>query len=73
MQKDFYFGLSSRIARWKLNTAFEKWLSLKADASSFWKKYIFTIIVSLTTNTMWGGKNGSKSYFQPYSYKSNNG
>lgn len=38
MQKDYYFGLSSRIARWKLNTPFEKWLSLKADASSFWKK-----------------------------------
>ena len=38
MQKDIYFGMSSRIARWKLNTPFEKWLSQKADTSSFWKR-----------------------------------
>lgn len=36
--KDKYFGISPRIARWKLDTPFENWLSFKADKSEFWKK-----------------------------------
>lgn len=38
MNKDKYFGISSRIARWKIDTPFENWLSCKADKSEFWKK-----------------------------------
>ena len=42
MNKDKYFGISSRIARWKLNNPFENWLGYKADSSEFWKKmYVF--------------------------------
>ena len=36
--KDRYFGISPRIAKWKINTPFENWLSHKADYSEFWKK-----------------------------------
>lgn len=35
---DKYFGLSPRIARWKINTPLENWLSRKADFSDFWKR-----------------------------------
>lgn len=35
---DKYFGLSPRIARWKIDTPVENWLSRKADTSEFWKK-----------------------------------
>ena len=38
MDKDKYFGLSPRIARWKLNSPLENWLGEKADNSDFWKK-----------------------------------
>lgn len=38
MDKDKYFGLSPRIARWKLDTPLENWLGEKADKSEFWKK-----------------------------------
>lgn len=42
MKKDKYFGLSSRIAKWKIDNVFENWLSFKADNSEFWKRiYIF--------------------------------
>ncbi len=34
---DKYFGMSPRIARWKIDTPFENWLSYKADSSEFWK------------------------------------
>ena len=37
MNKDRYFGQSPRIARWKINNAFENWLSYKADNSVFFK------------------------------------
>lgn len=37
MNKDKYFGLSKRIARWKLDNPLENWLSYKADESDFWK------------------------------------
>ena len=37
-RKDRYFGMSPRIARWKLDTPFENWLGYKADKSEFWKK-----------------------------------
>ena len=36
--KDRYFGISPRIARWKIDTPLENWLSHKADNSEFWKK-----------------------------------
>ena len=36
--KDKYFGISPRIARWKLNTPLENWLGNKADHSEFWKR-----------------------------------
>lgn len=40
--KDKYYGISPRIARWKLNTPLENWLGYKADHSEFWKKiYVF--------------------------------
>lgn len=35
--KDKYFGMSPRIAQWKIDTPFENWLSYKADKSEFWK------------------------------------
>lgn len=38
MQKERYFGMSSRIARWKIDNPFENWLSYKADSSLFWKR-----------------------------------
>lgn len=38
MYSDKYFGLSPRIARWKINTPFENWLGRKADSSDFWKR-----------------------------------
>lgn len=38
MNQDKYFGLSPRIARWKLNTPLENWLGKKADYSDFWKR-----------------------------------
>ncbi len=38
MKQDRYFGLSPRIARWKLNNYFENWLSYRADNFEFWKK-----------------------------------
>lgn len=42
MDKDRYFGLSPRIARWKLDMPLENWLGAKADKSEFWKRlYIF--------------------------------
>lgn len=42
MKKEQYFALSPRIARWKLDTPFENWLSFKADNSRFWKRiYIY--------------------------------
>ncbi len=34
---DKYFGISPRIARWKIDTSFENWLSYRADSSEFWK------------------------------------
>ena len=37
MNKDKYFGMSSRIARWKINTPFENWLGSRADKSELWK------------------------------------
>lgn len=37
MIRDRYFGLSPRIARWKINNKFENWLSYKADNSNFYK------------------------------------
>ena len=37
MYKKKYFGLSPRIARWKLDTAIENWLALKAENSVFFK------------------------------------
>lgn len=38
MYQDRYFGMSPRIARWKINTPFENWLSRRADFSIFWKR-----------------------------------
>lgn len=37
MVQEKYFAISPRIARWKLNTSFENWLSFKSDSSEFWK------------------------------------
>lgn len=42
IKRDKYFGMSPRIARWKLDNPFENWLSYKADNSEFWKAiYVF--------------------------------
>ena len=42
MKKEKYFGMSPRIARWKLDTPIENWLSYRADYSSFFKRlYLF--------------------------------
>ena len=35
MKKDKYYGASSRIAKWKIDTSTENWLSYKADNSEF--------------------------------------
>lgn len=42
IHSDKYFGLSPRIARWKIDTPFEYWLSQKADKSQFWKRMYAT-------------------------------
>ncbi len=36
--RDKYFGMSPRIARWKIDTSFENRLSYRADSSEFWKR-----------------------------------
>lgn len=42
MKRDKYFGLSSRIARWKIDKPFERWLGHMADSSEVWKRlYVF--------------------------------
>ena len=52
MQREKYFGLSPRIARWKLDNPLENWLGYKADCSEFWKKvYIFYYNVFINDNT----------------------
>lgn len=38
MHKERYFGLSPRIARWKINNWFENWLSYRADNSTIWRR-----------------------------------
>ena len=38
MKRDKYFAISPRIAKWKIDTPFENWLSYKADHSEHWKK-----------------------------------
>lgn len=38
MSEDKYFGLSPRIARWKMTTFAENWLGVRADRSDFWKR-----------------------------------
>ena len=38
MSKEKYFGMSPRIARWKINSTLETWLGERADYSEFWKK-----------------------------------
>lgn len=38
MKREKYFGLSPRIARWKIDTPFENWLGAKAESSIFWRK-----------------------------------
>lgn len=38
MNKEKYFGISPRIARWKINSTLETWLGERADYSEFWKK-----------------------------------
>lgn len=37
MHKEKYFGISRRIARWKLDTLLENWLASKADNSAFFR------------------------------------
>ena len=49
-RKDRYFGMSPRIARWKLDTPFENWLGYKADKSEFWKKLYVIYYKSLIGN-----------------------
>lgn len=42
MKYEKYYGISPRIAKWKIDTPFENWLSRKADKSDIWKKaYIY--------------------------------
>jgi len=38
MKKEKYYGLSHRIARWKLDNPFENWLGFRADNSKLFKK-----------------------------------
>lgn len=54
MVKDKYFGLSPRIARWKIDTPFENWLSRKADKSLFWKK-LYVIFYRIFDNKYYNG------------------
>lgn len=44
MKQEQYFALSPRIAKWKLNSSFENWLSYKADSSEFWKRCYMDLI-----------------------------
>ena len=46
MERDRYFGISQRIARWKIDTPLENWLSYKADKSEFWK-YVYVLYYKL--------------------------
>ena len=42
MKRDRYFGVSPRIARWKINTPLERFIGHRADKSESWKKiYVF--------------------------------
>lgn len=42
MRQDKYFGISSRIARWKIDTPIERWIGKKADNSNIWKRiYVY--------------------------------
>ena len=36
MKRDKYYGLSPRIAVWKIDNIIENWLSYKADHSEIW-------------------------------------
>ncbi len=38
MDREKYFELSPRIARWKIDTPLENWLANKAETSIFWRK-----------------------------------
>lgn len=38
ISQDKYFGLSNRIARWKIDTHIENWLACRADFSNWWKR-----------------------------------
>ena len=52
--KDKYFGISPRIARWKIKTPFENWLSYKADNSYFWKK-IYVLFYKIFDSKYYNG------------------
>lgn len=43
MKKDKYFGVSSRIARWKIDNWFENWLSYKSDNSELYKHLYISV------------------------------
>lgn len=49
---DKYFGMSPRIARWKLNNGFENLLGKWADKSEWGNGYMSFTINCLMQNTM---------------------
>lgn len=73
MYRDKYFGLSPRIARWKIDTPFENWLGRRADSSDFWKR-IYIAYYKIFDNAYYKGGIGMakkeiglrKSQFSPY-------
>lgn len=69
MQKERYFGMSSRIARWKIDNPFENWLSYKADSSLFWKRLYVLFYRIFDYKYYKGGLPYIKDWLERYSSK----
>lgn len=66
MKKEKYFGMSPRIARWKLDTPIENWLSYRADHSERWK-YIYLFYYNLFDHKYYTkGKGMAKKVIQSH-------
>lgn len=66
MKRDRYFGVSHRIARWKIDTPLERVLGYRADKSEFWKK-IYVLYYKLFDNKYYRkGISMIKDYIEIY-------
>lgn len=55
MKRDKYYGLSPRIAVWKIDNIIENWLSYKADHSEIWKSIYVSYYRFADRKYYWGG------------------